>query len=67
MELTPRHQLPSVRHPVKRSRALAGCTAGEVSVAVNGRVGRRVACVLDGKGTVLETIDMEGGGDEVDE
>jgi len=41
--------------------------AGEVSVAVNGRVGRRVACVLDSKGTMLEAIDMEGGGNELDE
>lgn len=31
-----------------------------MSVAVNGRVGRRVVCVLDGDGTRMEVLDMEG-------
>lgn len=34
-------------------------------MAVNGRAGRRVACVLDGDGMELEMFDMEGeDGDE---
>lgn len=28
-------------------------------MAVNGRVGRRVACVLDGTGTSMESFDLE--------
>jgi len=31
-----------------------------VFLAVNGRVGRRVVCVLDGDGTTMEILDMEG-------
>ncbi|KAF9069043.1 anaphase-promoting complex, cyclosome, subunit 4-domain-containing protein [Rhodocollybia butyracea] len=46
--------------PIKHSRGLKGCKTGAVSLAVNGRVGRRVACVLDNKGTTLETFDLEG-------
>lgn len=33
-------------------------------LCVNGRVGRRVACVLDDVGLSLEILDMEGEGDE---
>lgn len=44
---------------IKQSRALAGCKDGGVSLALNGRAGRRVACVLDGTGVELEVIDME--------
>lgn len=29
-------------------------------MAVNGRVGRRVACVLDNTGTSMESFDLEG-------
>lgn len=67
MKLTPGRlsfQLPLVQNSIKRSRALAGCKAGDVSLAVNGRPGRRVACVLDNKGTILESFDIEGGTDD---
>lgn len=29
-------------------------------MAVNGRIGRRIACVLDSSGTVMESFDLEG-------
>lgn len=35
-----------------------------MTLAVNGRVGRRVACVLDSAGQALEILDMEGEGEE---
>ena len=35
------------------------CQAGGVSVAANGRAGRRVACILDGHGTTMEILDLE--------
>lgn len=44
---------------IKQSRPLAGCKDGAVSLALNGRAGRRVACVLDNRGLELEIIDME--------
>ncbi|KAJ4484101.1 anaphase-promoting complex, cyclosome, subunit 4-domain-containing protein [Lentinula lateritia] len=53
-------QLKSGYLPIRQSRGLKGCRSGAVSLAVNGRVGRRVACVLDSKGTTLETFDLEG-------
>lgn len=37
--------------------------ASDVSLAVNGRVGRRVACVLDKKNSTMEVLDMEGNTD----
>ncbi|KAI0051696.1 hypothetical protein FA95DRAFT_1534014 [Auriscalpium vulgare] len=56
-------QVPSSRMPIKRSRRLAACGDGAAWVAVNGRAGRRVACVLGAAG-VLEVVDLEGDGDE---
>lgn len=53
-------QMGSVRIPIKRCRRLAGCQAGEVALAVNGRTGRRVACVIGGKRMMMEVIDLEG-------
>lgn len=53
-------QLPCQPIPITKCRRLCGCRNGSVSVAVNGRVGRRVVCVLDGDGTTLEVLDMEG-------
>lgn len=53
-------QLPCNPIPITRWRRLCGCKSGSVSLAVNGRVGRRVVCVLDGDGTTLEVLDMEG-------
>jgi anaphase-promoting complex subunit 4 len=39
-------------------------TSANVALAVNGRVGRRVAAVLDSDGTGLEMLDLEGDEDE---
>ena len=50
--------------PIRRSYVLAGCNSGEVSVALNGRTGRRVACVLDQKEGILEVLDIEGESDD---
>ena len=36
-----------------------------MTLSVNGRVGRRVSCVLDGSGLTLEIIDMAEGDDEL--
>ena len=52
--------------PIRRSYVLAGCISDEVSLALNGRMGRRVACVLDYKEGVLEVLDIEGETDEED-
>lgn len=58
--------LPSTRVMVKRYRALAGCRTGGVSCALNGRLGRKVACLLDDKGITMESIDLENDGDDVE-
>lgn len=55
-----------MRTPIKRCRALAGCKDGGVSLAVNGRVNRRVACVLDASGTRMESFDLEGDGEDME-
>ncbi|KAH7883604.1 anaphase-promoting complex, cyclosome, subunit 4-domain-containing protein [Phlebopus sp. FC_14] len=52
--------LPWSRIPITRCRELSACRNGPVSLAVNGRVGRRVVCVLDGDGMEMEILDMEG-------
>jgi hypothetical protein len=57
-------QIASVLMPIRRSYVLAGCISGEVSLALNGRTGRRVACVLDRKEAVLEVLDIEGETDD---
>jgi anaphase-promoting complex subunit 4 len=57
-------QIASVLMPIRRSYVLAGCISGEVSLALNGRTGRRVACVLDHKEAVLEVLDIEGEGED---
>ncbi|PPQ64387.1 hypothetical protein CVT26_002094 [Gymnopilus dilepis] len=59
-------QLSPTGIPINRRRVLAGCKTGGVSLAVNGRVGRRVACVLDSGGTTLESFDLEGDGEETE-
>ncbi|KAI0684827.1 hypothetical protein BC835DRAFT_1387651 [Cytidiella melzeri] len=60
--------IAAVPIPVIGCRDLVGCQGGNtVSLAVNGRVGRRVACVLDSAGQALEVLDMEGEEDEEDE
>ena len=38
-----------------------------MTLAVNGRVGRRVSCVLDEAGLTLEVLDMEGDEEETEE
>ncbi|KAH9849773.1 anaphase-promoting complex, cyclosome, subunit 4-domain-containing protein [Lenzites betulinus] len=61
-------QLPSAgTTPIRQSRALRGCREGAVTLAVNGRAGRRVSCVLDGTGTTVEVLDMEGEDEELEE
>ncbi|KAG8749870.1 hypothetical protein FRC12_013187 [Ceratobasidium sp. 428] len=51
--------------PIERSRELRAWGGGPVRLAVNGRKGRRMACVLDAAGA-LEVLDMEGDEDEAD-
>ncbi|KAJ6575135.1 anaphase-promoting complex, cyclosome, subunit 4-domain-containing protein [Mycena capillaripes] len=63
-ELWEQGQLASIPMPIKGRRELAYGGSGPVSVALNGRVGRRVACVLDGQGTNMETLDLEGDGEQ---
>jgi anaphase-promoting complex subunit 4 len=46
--------------PIHQSHTLSGCAIGEAALAVNGRVGRRVACVVGEDGMTLEVFDMEG-------
>jgi anaphase-promoting complex subunit 4 len=53
-------QIHSIPIPIKRSRELESCKIGGVSLAVNGRVGRRVTCVLDSRRTTMEILDLEG-------
>jgi len=60
-------QIAAVLMPIRRSYVLAGCTRGEVSLALNGRAGRRVACVLDGEEGVLEVLDIEGESEDDEE
>lgn len=58
--------LHTTQSPIKQCRALKGCKTGRVSLAVNGRTGRRVACVLDGTGTTVETFDLEGEAEDME-
>ncbi|KAG8702267.1 hypothetical protein FRC09_004839 [Ceratobasidium sp. 395] len=51
--------------PIERSRELRAWGGGPARLAVNGRKGRRMACVLDEAGA-LEVLDMEGDEDEAD-
>ncbi|TFK41138.1 anaphase-promoting complex, cyclosome, subunit 4-domain-containing protein [Crucibulum laeve] len=51
--------LASERVPIERRRALVSCRIGGVHLAVNGKAGRRLACVLDSTGTTLESFDLE--------
>ena len=53
-------QIRSIGIPIKSYRELNDGTGGDVSLAVNGRLGRRIACVLDNKGWTMEILDMEG-------
>lgn len=60
-------QVPCHSIPITKCRRLSGWKSGSVSLAVNGRVGRRVVCVLDDDGTTMEVLDMEGEEQEGDE
>ncbi|KAI6047625.1 anaphase-promoting complex, cyclosome, subunit 4-domain-containing protein [Pisolithus marmoratus] len=53
--------------PITKCRRLSACKSGPISMALNGRVGRRVVCVLGGDGVTMEVIDMEGDEMEADE
>ncbi|KAL4070952.1 anaphase-promoting complex, cyclosome, subunit 4-domain-containing protein [Scleroderma citrinum] len=55
------------RVPITKCRRLTVCKGGSISMAVNGRVGRRVVCVLDVDGTTMEVVDIEGDEMEADE
>ncbi|CAE6422578.1 unnamed protein product [Rhizoctonia solani] len=72
IELVTRHHetdrvgLAQLAQTVVRSRELQGCGTGPAQLAVNGRRGRRTACVLD-SGGVVEVLDMElEGGEEAE-
>ncbi|KAF8679653.1 Anaphase-promoting complex, cyclosome, subunit 4 [Rhizoctonia solani] len=61
---TDRVGLAQLAQTIARSRELQGCGTGPAQLAVNGRRGRRTACVLD-SGGVVEVLDMElEGGEE---
>ncbi|KAG6813275.1 hypothetical protein H0H92_012689 [Tricholoma furcatifolium] len=51
-------RLSAIRVQVERTSTLTG-GKGSLSLALNGKQGRRVACVVDSKGT-LEAFDLEG-------
>ncbi len=57
-------QIVSTKVVVYRKQVLASSQRGAVSLALNGRAGRRVACVLDSTGTSLESFDLEGEADD---
>ncbi|CAE6462052.1 unnamed protein product [Rhizoctonia solani] len=72
MELVMRHyetnrmEIAQLEQTVARSRELQGCGTGLAQLSVNGRRGRRTACVLD-SGGVMEVLDMElEGGEEAE-
>jgi len=67
MEWLKEGRLHSVQISIKRCRVLSACGNGGIFLAVNGRIGRRVACVLDGKGTSMEAVDLEEGEGEAQE
>ncbi|KAG8734146.1 hypothetical protein FRC11_010891 [Ceratobasidium sp. 423] len=64
IELVMRHHennrmaMAQLEQTVAFSRELQGCGTGPAQLAVNGRRGRRTACVLD-SGGVVEVLDME--------
>ena len=60
-------QITSVSMSLIQSRPLIGCREGAVTLAVNGRVGRRVACVVDAAGLTLEIMDVESPEEDEDE
>nr|GAT44224.1 predicted protein [Mycena chlorophos] len=66
MKLWEHGQLAAIPAPIKQRRELVhGVGSGAVSLALNGHVGRRVACVLDGEGAKTEALNLEA--DELEE
>ncbi|KAF4572895.1 hypothetical protein EYR36_007405 [Pleurotus pulmonarius] len=59
-------QLRSVKQMITRRRRLNIQGGERVSVAVNGLAGRRVACVLNEEGVVMEGLDLEGDGEDIE-
>jgi hypothetical protein len=57
----------AVPMPITQCRLLTASDDSVGSLAVNGKAGRTVACVLDGRGIALETLDLEGDSDAGDE
>ncbi|KAF5355856.1 hypothetical protein D9756_003780 [Leucocoprinus leucothites] len=53
-------ELGSSLYAIERRRIIRNGNSPSFSMAVNGRVGRRVACVLDSSGTAMESFDLEG-------
>ncbi|EIW86695.1 hypothetical protein CONPUDRAFT_134079 [Coniophora puteana RWD-64-598 SS2] len=57
--------IPTRPVPISRCRKLAAYhKSSNVSLAVNGREGRRTVCVLDESGMTLEVLDMEASGED---
>lgn len=66
LELWKNGKLTPTKIPINRRRALSGCRHGKVSLALNGRAGRRVACIMDSTGTTLESFDLEGDAEDME-
>jgi len=66
LQLWDEGHMTSSNIPIKSCRELIAGKGGDVSLAVNGRTGRRVACVLDNKGSTMEVLDMEGNSEEME-
>ncbi|KAF7784333.1 hypothetical protein Agabi119p4_498 [Agaricus bisporus var. burnettii] len=60
MNLWRKGELTATLCPLEKRRVVHSSRSVGFSMAVNGRVGRRVACVLDNTGTSMESFDMEG-------
>lgn len=50
-----------------RWRVMTACRGEDFHLAVNGRKGRRVACVLDLESDTMETLDLAADEDEVED
>ncbi|KAI0033161.1 anaphase-promoting complex, cyclosome, subunit 4-domain-containing protein [Vararia minispora EC-137] len=49
---------------IRRSCAMQACKSENILLSVNGRLGRRVACVLDVDASIMEVFDLEADGEE---
>jgi len=61
------HKAVGTAMEVTRSCTLSACQGDGVYMAVNGRTGRRVVCVLDKTSGVLEVLDLEAEEEEGEE